>query len=237
MKPRVLIVDNDAERGDVLLNMLAQGYECSKVQSLDEAFAAIGRFAWDVAVSNYDLGPRQSGIELLQAMREFSPHTVRVLYCRQYCEGLAHDAVRLAAAHAVVNARLPDFPGTLHETLERLLVAPSAGVPPGATAGGGADEADWFADSAASRTFVSALVVAAESERPVFLHGERGTGKNLAAGLFRKWRSRWRKHADRGVRAAGVRVRHSRWHAAAGHPVRQTTARWSGSARRPRPPA
>ena len=206
MKPRVLIVDNDAERGDVLLNMLAQGYECSKVQSLDEAFAAIGRSAWDVALSNYDLGPRQSGIELLQAMREFSPHTVRVLYCRQYCDGLAHDAVRLAAAHAVVNAQPPDFPDTLHETLERLLVAPSAGLPPGATAGGGADEAAWFADSAASRTFVSALVAAAESQRPVFLHGERGTGKNLAASLFRKWRSRWRKRAERDARPAGARV-------------------------------
>jgi CheY-like chemotaxis protein len=69
VKPSVLIVDNDLERGDMLADILAPGYECRRVRSLDEAFAAIGRSPWEVVLSNYDLGPGQSGIELLQAMR------------------------------------------------------------------------------------------------------------------------------------------------------------------------
>ena len=206
MKPRVLIVDNDIPRGDVLSEMLARGYECWRVQSLDEAFAAIGRFPWDVALTNYDLGPRQSGIELLQTMREFSPRTVRVLYCRNYSDGLAHDAIRLAAAHAVINARLPDFPAKLHETLERLLLAPSPGPSLAPTEGADGGGLAWLAESLASREFLSALVAAAESERPLFLHGEHGTGKNLAAVLFQKWRSKWRERTGKAERPAGVRA-------------------------------
>jgi len=204
MKPTVLILDNDPERGDMLAEVLAPGYECRRVRSLDEAFAAIGRSPWEVVLSNYDLGPGQSGIELLQAMREISPRTMRVLYCRHYCDGLAHDAVRLAATHAVVNARLPDFPVTLHETLERLLLSPSPGLPPAALEV--ESKPAWYANSAASKEFVRALLAAAESESPVFLHGEHGTGKNFAAALFLKWRSRWREAAGRDDRRAGARV-------------------------------
>jgi DNA-binding NtrC family response regulator len=204
MKPGVLIVDNDLERGEMLLDMLAPGYECRRVRSLDEAFAAIGRSPWDVVLSNYDLGPCQSGIELLQAMREISPRAVRVLYCRHYCDGLAHDAARLAAAHAVVNAQLPDFPVTLHETLERLLLSPSPTLPPVPLEV--EEEPAWIVNSAASKEFVRVLVAAAGSECPAFLHGEQGTGKSFAATLFLKWRSRWRAGAGRDDRRAGAHV-------------------------------
>jgi len=206
MKRRVLVVDNDLERGDVLCDLLAPGYECHRVQSLDEAFGAIGLSRWDVALTNYDLGPRQSGIELLQAMREFSPRTVRVLYCRYYCDGLAHDAARLAAAHAVLNARLPDFPITLHDTIERLLLAPSAAPPPAATPAVGEADPSWFAESAASRAFVSALSAAAESECPVFIHGEHGSGTHVAAALLARWRSKWRERNNRDRAGSGLRV-------------------------------
>jgi DNA-binding NtrC family response regulator len=202
MKSSVLIVDNDHERGEVLVELLASDYECRRVQTLDEAFGAIGRVPWDVVLSDYDLGPCQSGLELLQAMRELSPRTLRVLYCRHYCDGLAHDAARLAAAHAVVNARLADYPVTLQETLERLLLAPSPGPAPRGTEG----EPGWFTHSGASKEFVRALTTAAESECPTFLHGEHGSGKSFAAALFQIWRSRWRKGAGRDDRSGGSRV-------------------------------
>lgn len=203
MKPSVLIVDNDHERGEALVEMLAPGYECRRVRSLDEAFAAIGRTPWEVVLSNYDLGPSQSGLELLQAVRDLSPRTIRVLYCRYYCDGLAHDGTRLAA-HAVVNARLPDFPVTLEETLERLLLAPSPGPP---LAPHEVDEEPgWFAHSAVSKEFIRALTAAAESECPTFLHGEHGSGKSFAAGLFLRWRSRGRDAAGRDDRRAGAQI-------------------------------
>jgi DNA-binding NtrC family response regulator len=193
VKPRVLIVDNDPERAGSLSEALAPGYECSRARSLDEAFAVIGRAPWDVTLTNYDLGPRQSGIELLQAIRECVPRALRVLYCRQYCDGLAHDAARLAAAHAIVDARRPDFPVTVHQTLDRLLLSP--GLVPAPAPGEGHTEPEWFAHSAASKVFLATLSDAALSERPVFLFGEHGSGRSLAATLFRRWRSRWRDQA------------------------------------------
>jgi len=155
-------------------------------------------------LSNYDLGPGQSGLELLQAVRELSPRTLRVLYCRYYCDGLEHDAIRLAAAHAVVNARLPDFAVTLHETLERLLHAPRPAPPPAPREAD--EEPGWFAHGAASRDFVRALTAAAESESPTFIHGEHGSGKSFAASLFLKWRARWREGAGRDDRRDAARA-------------------------------
>jgi DNA-binding NtrC family response regulator len=197
MKPRVLLVDNDRERGGMLVGILAPGHECHLVGSLDEAFAVLGRSSWEAALTNYDLGPNQSGLELLQALRDLSPRTFRVLFCRYYCDGLARDAARLAAAHAVVNAREPDFSRKILETLARLLRGPSIESPPAGFEDPRGDELTWFAESAASKDFVRILKSAAESESPAFLHGEHGTGKNLAARQLLRWRSSWRERAGR----------------------------------------
>ncbi len=196
MKPRVLVVDNEAGRGDAILELLAPVYECRLVRSLDEAFGAIGPAAWEVVLTNYDLGPRQSGIEFLQAMRELSPRTLRVLYCRHYCDGMVYDAGRLAGAHAVVNARLPEFPEALLEAVENLTIAPRPAAPP-ASAGAGEADRTWFAESASSKAFVSTLAAAATSDSPVFIHGEHGSGKNLGATLLLRWRSKWREEQQR----------------------------------------
>src|SRR6266850_2899697 len=66
MKSTVLIVDNDLDRGEALEDLLAPGYDCRRVRTLDQAFGAIGRTPWEVVLANYDLGPGQSGLELLQ---------------------------------------------------------------------------------------------------------------------------------------------------------------------------
>src|SRR6266508_295559 len=143
MKPRVLVVDDDRQRGEMLSVVLAEGYECQGAFTLDEAFATVGRSEWEAVMVDYDLGPQGSGLELLQALREFSPRTLRVLYSEHYCNGLARDASRLAAAHAVVDARLPDFLLTLHHTLDRLLLLPSPGSP-GPLRAPELDEPVWF---------------------------------------------------------------------------------------------
>ena len=202
MRPRILLVDSDRERGGMLVDMLAPGHECHLAGSLDEAFAVLGRSPWEAALTNYDLGPNQSGLELLQALRDFSPRTLRVLFCTYYCDGLARDAARLAAAHAVVNAREPDFSQKVRETLERLLRGPSIETPPSSLEDRREDGPTWFAESAASREFVSILQQAAESDSPVFLHGEHGSGKNFAARLFLRWRSSWREREGREDRPA-----------------------------------
>src|SRR5262249_7355998 len=186
LKPRVLIVDDDGRRRALLSQVLASGYDCHTSRTLDDAFFAVDRWAWEVALVDYDLGPHCSGLELLQAMREISPAALRILYTEHYCDGLVRDATRIAGAHAVVDAREPEFVPDLHGTLARLLLRPSP-VPAPAREEEGSEPA-WFAESARSREFASRLRAAAERDGPVFLYGEHGTGKHLAATVFRRWR-------------------------------------------------
>jgi len=169
--------------------------------TLDEAFAAVGRRSWDAALVDYDLGRHASGLELLQALRDVSSRTVRVLYSEHYCGGLVRDATRLAGAHVVVDARRADFSVAIRNALERLLSLPSSGSLVSQPRVDDGQEPEWFAHSAHSLEFAGRLRAAAEGAGPVFLFGEHGTGKHLAAGLFRRWR------ADRrppGARKEGV---------------------------------
>ena len=174
---------------------LAPDYDCERTLTLDEAFSAVDRCAWEVALVDYDLGPHCSGLELLQAMREISPRARRILYSEHFCAGLVRDATRLAGAHAIIDARSPDFVAGLREALGQLLV-PSR-VPPAAPAR--ADEGGelvWFAESSQSRELARRLREAAEGESAVFLFGEHGTGKHLAATVFRRWRAAWERRSS-----------------------------------------
>ena len=204
MKRSVLIVDDDPRRGGTLTAALEAAFECRAVATLDEAFAAVGRRSWDAALVDYDLGRHASGLELLQALRDVSSRTVRVLYSEYYCGGLVRDATRLAATHAVVDAGAPGFPGSLREALERLLPGHARGRPELPARGDADPDSSWFAESGASREFARRLRAAAEGDSAAFLFGEHGTGKHLAARLFRRWRARWSESHARGIaRPAG----------------------------------
>lgn len=190
MRPRVLVVDDDTERSGLITRVLADSYECRHVATLDEAFVALGHDAWDAALVDYDLNHGGSGLELLQALRDLAGHTYRVLYSVYYNDGLIRDAARLSHAHSVVDARQPGFLVTMRSTLEELMRSSRAGGarPPAVST----ESARWLGNSQASRDFLARLRRAAESDSPVYLYGETGTGKNLAAALFRQWRAEWK---------------------------------------------
>lgn len=195
MKPRVLVVDDDTERSDMISRVLADAFECRHVATLDEAFAALGRDVWDAALVDYDLNRGGSGLELLQALRDVAGGTLRVLYSVYYNDGLIRDAGRLASAHAVVDARAPGFLVTMRGALDDLLLNHELGpapVPPRADGG----TARWIGSSPSSREFIARLRRAAESHSPVYLHGETGAGKTLAAALFRQWRADWKSSSS-----------------------------------------
>jgi DNA-binding NtrC family response regulator len=184
----VLVLDGDHARGEAVVRTLVPRWECRHVRSLSEAFAAIGNSQWEAAVVSYSLGPGHSGLELLQGLREIAPRTVRLLYSEHFCDGLVHDAERLAAAHAVVDARPDDFPARVREMLARLAGGPEAGaaLAPSVV---GPGEPVWFEKAVASQEFGRALRVAARGRGPVFIHGEEGCGTHLAAALFRRLRA------------------------------------------------
>jgi DNA-binding NtrC family response regulator len=189
MRPHVLVVEDDPERREVVRGVLAREYECRAVGTAEEAFAAIGQDAWAAAVVDYDLAQGGSGLEVLQALREASPGTLRVLYTVYYTDSLMRDIARLAHPHASVDARPVDFLNRLRRTVGDLLAVPEHGPAPVAADASGV----WIGVAPASARFLAELHAAAESEAPVFLYGEPGAGSTQAAKLLRDRRAAWKR--------------------------------------------
>jgi DNA-binding NtrC family response regulator len=193
MSPRVLVVEDDAERREAVRGVLARDHDCSAVGTVEEAFAAIGSAAWDAAVVDYDLAKGGSGLEVLQALREASPCTVRVLYTVYFTESLMRDIARLAHPHATVDARPVGFLNTLRSQVAALLAVPCGKEVRAATDPTGM----WTAVAPASAAFMEDLRRAATSAAAVFLYGEHGAGSTQAAKLVREWRAQWRQEHQR----------------------------------------
>jgi DNA-binding NtrC family response regulator len=184
MKRRILIVDDDAERRGMLVGrVLAGEYDTCGVGGVDEALKTIGENDFAAAIVDYDLPPGGSGLEVLQALRDSSPGTFRVLYSVYMSQGMRQDAMRLAGVHAAISSCEHSFFVDMRETLARLF----SPVVAGSTWLGG----PWVAHAPASSSFLEELKAAAHSPRRVFLYGDPGTGKTLASGLLRRMRAAW----------------------------------------------
>jgi DNA-binding NtrC family response regulator len=189
MKLRLLLVDDDVERCGVIGALMSDGYDCAMAHSVDQALSVLPHGPWGAALVDYDLAEGGSGLEVLQAMREGSPRTFRIMYTSYYASSLMRDIVRLADPHSVLDAREVSFLTCLRRTLDELF------EPPGESP----DAADpltpltaWTALSPASLGFLAQLRAAAETAVPVFLYGEPGAGQTRAAVMLREWRQAWR---------------------------------------------
>jgi DNA-binding NtrC family response regulator len=198
MRPQVLVVEDDPERREVVRRVLAEAYDCRAVGTVDEAFQVISGSPQAAAVVDYDLSRGCSGLELLQALRESAPETLRVLYTVHFTTSLMRDIARLAHPHAWLDARPVDFLEELRRTLDELLgsatdarEARNPQDPSGV----------WTAVAPAAVRFLADLRRAAESHSPVYLFGEHGAGSSQAAHLLRVWRTEWKR---RGVGPPGV---------------------------------
>jgi DNA-binding NtrC family response regulator len=208
MRPRVLVVDDDAERCTVIRNQLLPACDCGLAHSLEQALGALGQGPWSAALVDYDLAHGGSGLEVLQAFRESSPRTFRILYTNYYAPSLMRDISRLADPHAVVDAREVGFLTTVRHTLDALFTpAPLDGPDRGDPL---TRHTSWTDISPASREFTAQLRAAAESDSPVFLYGEPGTGQTRAAKMLRDWRQQWRSretpHRDADAQVVTLRV-------------------------------
>jgi DNA-binding NtrC family response regulator len=110
-----------------------------------------------------------------------------LLYSSHYIGAIAQDAERLAGAHAVLDARREEFLLDLGRTLGQLLGSGEKSLC-GAPLPLGAGVGPWCARAPASLRLLEELRQAAAEDGPVYVHGETGSGKHLAAATLQQWR-------------------------------------------------
>lgn len=186
-RPRVLLVDDDAERAAMLGRVLAPVGEVEVFHDRDAVLARLGRGRWDVAAVDFVLDERGTGFSVLQGLRLLNPRTCRVLYSSHYNEGLAIEARRTAHAEVMLDARRAEFAGELRATVARLL---GDGEPAGSGAVAAPDSDGWCARADATLAMLRDLAAAAEEDAVAFVHGEPGAGKHLAAATLQRERLR-----------------------------------------------
>ncbi len=187
MRPRVLLVEDDEARAALLARTLSRDHECTRAHAADEALRSLAEGGWSAVVVDYDLGRDGTGLLVLQAARLLSERTLRMLYSSHFSDALAQDAERLAGAHATLDARREEFLLDLCGTLGRLLGSGGSAlrVSP-SVAGSGVGP--WCARAPASLRLLEELRQASAEFVPVYVHGETGSGKHLAAMTLRRWR-------------------------------------------------
>jgi DNA-binding NtrC family response regulator len=184
VRPRVLLVESEFERARDLALGWDASFDHRHVPTAAEAMRLLPGAGWDAVVARHDLEDGSSGLELLQVARDLLPPAFRLLYCAARRPGLAGEACRLAHVHFAADGGVADLPGALRDAL-RDLFAPVEPEPVQVPT------EPWASRAPVGREFLRQLRAAAESSVPVYLHGERGTGRARAARMLREWRGEW----------------------------------------------
>ncbi len=203
MNPRVLLVEDDVERGRAIVRAFSVRFECRHVSTIDEVMAALPLGPWGAVVANYGLDERGSGIEVLQVVRETLPRAFRLIYSEVRSPSFRRDAQRTVHPHFTTDTTEPDFIGGLERALGALLEPPSLEIPPDLPAI--LTEA-WTVRAPMSREFLRALRAAAEQDTPVYVYGEPGTGVTRAGITLRRWRREWKARRAPGAAGPGLSV-------------------------------
>ncbi|MBI5711490.1 MAG: hypothetical protein HZC42_14485 [Candidatus Eisenbacteria bacterium] len=192
MNAQVLIVDVEQRRAATVVRALDERYRCSVAPSVTAALEMLPAADWYAVLADFDLDPGFTGIELLQEVRDHDERILRVLYASAWSTALAREARRHAHAHAAEDAQSTSFPMSLRTLLDEHCAPPGGGDAVRSPSGPESPVARWCAVAPATRRFLDDLRRAAESESHVFVHGESGSGKRLAAATLKHWRRQWR---------------------------------------------
>ncbi|HZS35881.1 MAG TPA: response regulator [Polyangia bacterium] len=135
--PSILVADDDALlRSALARDLRARGYEVRTAGSYEQALQAAARHPPDLAILDLRIGDR-SGLEILEALRESSPHVSAVVMSGFGSIATAVEAMRLGAVNFVTK------PVDVDELLVALL-RPRAEPQPAAR-----PDDDWRAPSVA----------------------------------------------------------------------------------------
>jgi len=95
-KPRLLIVDDEAEVRGVLNDLLSSAYECAEAASAEEALAKLQESDHQLVISDITMSG-MSGLEMIPHVKMISPDTVIVMISGMQTIESAINALRLGA--------------------------------------------------------------------------------------------------------------------------------------------
>ena len=95
-KPRLLIVDDEAEVRSVLNDLLGDTYQCSQAPSAEEALAQLQERDYQLVISDITMSG-MSGLEMIPHVKVISPDTVIVMISGMQTIESAINALRLGA--------------------------------------------------------------------------------------------------------------------------------------------
>ena len=95
-KPRLLIVDDEAEVRGVLNDLLGDTYQCSQAPSAEEALAQLRERDYQLVISDITMSG-MSGLEMIAHVKVISPDTVIVMISGMQTIESAINALRLGA--------------------------------------------------------------------------------------------------------------------------------------------
>ena len=203
MKPRVLLVEDNVERGQTLARAFSKRFECRHVSTIEEVMAVLRQGHWGAVVAKYGMVAEGSGLEVLQIVRETRPRTFRLIYSEVRSPSFRRDAQRIVHSHFTTDTAEPDFVGLLERALEALLEPPSLEIPPDLPP---ILTEVWTVRAPMSREFLRALRGAAEQDTPVYVYGEPGAGVTRSGITLRQWRREWKARGSPGVAGPGSPV-------------------------------
>jgi DNA-binding NtrC family response regulator len=181
LNPTLLLVDDDATFRRVLAGELERlGFRIAEAGSGAEAVAEAVRVESDVVLLDLQL-PDMDGLQVLRALREKSPGTEVIMLTGHGSIDTAIEAIRLGAFDYVSKpCPLDELEIRLQRALERRALRLRTTLlergltPPD-------PRASFVGDSAAFRRAVEMIERVAPSDSSVLLHGETGSGKEMAA--------------------------------------------------------
>src|SRR5437773_8853405 len=95
-KPRLLIVDDEAEVRNVLTDLLGDTYQCGQAPSAEEALAQLRERDYQLVISDITMSG-MSGLEMIPHVKVVSPDTVIVMISGMQTIESAINALRLGA--------------------------------------------------------------------------------------------------------------------------------------------
>lgn len=117
---RIVIVEDEAVQRQALIDVLrVEGYQCEGFQSAAAALAHERLLDTDLLISDLNL-PGMSGLEFIQAIRQYRPNISAILMTGQASLQTAIDAVRIGAVDYVLKPfRLSTMLTTVSKALEQ----------------------------------------------------------------------------------------------------------------------